>query len=86
MEAALDSKPFSVRHDADAQPDVVAAAGLDEILLGSVERDPASEAGYWIWGAFDNLRIAARNAERIAQQMHRATAGRAPMQPGRLPV
>jgi hypothetical protein len=38
-------------------------------LLGRIEQDAAGNAGYWIWGAFDNLRIAALNAILIAEEM-----------------
>ncbi|HEY7679758.1 MAG TPA: Asd/ArgC dimerization domain-containing protein [Terriglobia bacterium] len=69
IEAALNHKPFCLAREGDVQPDVVGAAGSDEILLGAVERDPACGAGYWIWGALDNLRVAALNAELVAEEM-----------------
>ncbi|MBI3933756.1 MAG: hypothetical protein HY316_03635 [Acidobacteria bacterium] len=69
MEGALGQEPFSVCRAGEQQPNPVSAASSDDILLGAIERDSVNEAGYWIWGAFDNLRIAALNAERIAEEM-----------------
>ncbi|MBI2818026.1 MAG: hypothetical protein HYX72_13920 [Acidobacteria bacterium] len=69
LESAVDHKPLSVSRDAALQPNVVSMAGSDEITLGSIEQDPACRAGYWIWGAFDNLRIAAINTADIAERL-----------------
>lgn len=69
IENALDHKPLSVSRDAALQPNVVSVAGSDEITLGSIEQDAAYGAGYWIWGAFDNLRIAAINTADIAERL-----------------
>ena len=81
LEAVLDQRPFSVcRED---QPSVISAAASNDILLGSVEPDPAHEAAYWIWGAFDNLRIAALNATRIAEEMMGVASGTIPAESGR---
>jgi len=68
IEEALDQKPFQVNRDPEDQPNVVGVAGSSEILLGAVERDPAWEAGYWIWGAMDNVRVSALNAVEIAEE------------------
>jgi aspartate-semialdehyde dehydrogenase len=72
IEAALDHKPFCLSRAGDAQPNVAGAAGSDEIHLGAIEGDSACEAGYWIWGALDNLRVAALNVELIAEEMIRS--------------
>jgi aspartate-semialdehyde dehydrogenase len=69
IETALDQRPYSVSREPDPQPDMLAAAGQDGFILGAVERDGAIDAGYWIWGVFDHLRIAALNAVLIAEQM-----------------
>lgn len=69
METVLDREPFSVCRMPGDQPNVVSAVSSDKILLGAIKRDSANDAGYWIWGAFDNLRIAALNAVRIAEEM-----------------
>jgi aspartate-semialdehyde dehydrogenase len=75
IETALDQKPFLVRREPDPQPDLVTAAGQDEFILGAVERDAANQAGYWIWGAFDHLRVAALNTVLVAERMVLAAAG-----------
>jgi aspartate-semialdehyde dehydrogenase len=69
LESLLNCEPFSLSTSPEEQPSVVSAASSDQILLGAVERDTANPAGYWIWGAFDNLRVAALNAVRIAEEM-----------------
>lgn len=68
VEEALDQKPFQVCRALEDQPSVVGVAGSGEIALGAVERDPAWEAGYWVWGAMDNVRLAALNAVEIAEE------------------
>jgi aspartate-semialdehyde dehydrogenase len=77
IEEALRQKPFSLSRDPDFQPDVVVIAGSNEILLGAVEPDPAIPAGFWIWGALDNVRLAALNAVQIAEEKVFAATGRA---------
>ena len=69
IEEALDRKPFSVCRDPEALPSAVGVAGSDEIVLGPVERDPACESGYWVWGALDNLRFSALNSVEIAESL-----------------
>ena len=69
VEEALDRKPLAICRDLEAQPTVVDVAGMDYIALGPVERDPACEAGYWIWGVLDNLRLTAHNAVQIAEEL-----------------
>jgi aspartate-semialdehyde dehydrogenase len=69
LESALNRDPFGLRPGSEEQPNAVSSASSDAILLGAVEPDPALQTGCWIWGAFDNLRIAALNAARIAEQM-----------------
>jgi aspartate-semialdehyde dehydrogenase len=73
LDTALNRRPLSVSAPGEPAPSVVSAAGSDDILLGPVERDPANAATYWIWGVFDNLRLAALNAEEIAEQWYRAS-------------
>jgi len=50
-------------------PTNVSVAGESEIQLAAVETDPDSSAGIWIWGVADNLRLAAVNAVRIAEEL-----------------
>jgi aspartate-semialdehyde dehydrogenase len=69
IQKALERKPFVVNLDPEMQPDIVGVAGSEEIQIGRLERDPAVETGYWIWGALDNLRFAALNAVHIAERL-----------------
>ncbi len=68
VEEALQRKPFRLCNDPDDQPDMVKVAGSNEIALGAIEPDPAVPSGYWIWGALDNVRLAALNAVEIAEE------------------
>ena len=77
VEEALDQRPFRVSRDPEDQPNVVGVAGSNEIAIGAVERDPAGESGYWVWGALDNVRLAALNAVEIAEEKVFAATGRA---------
>jgi len=47
----------------------VSVAGESEIHIAPLERDPNLANGVWIWGAADNLRLAATNAVRIAEEL-----------------
>ncbi len=53
----------------DAPPSNVSVAGETEIHLARIESDPNVAAGVWIWGVADNLRLAATNAVRIAEEL-----------------
>jgi aspartate-semialdehyde dehydrogenase len=53
----------------DPGPTNVSVAGETEIVLGPIELDPNVKGGAWIWGAADNLRLAATNAARIAEEL-----------------
>ena len=81
VEEVLNQKPFRVSRDREDQPTVVGVAGSNEIELGAVERDAACEAGYWVWGAMDNVRLAALNAVEIAEERVFAAAGRSEPRP-----
>jgi aspartate-semialdehyde dehydrogenase len=69
LESTLDRPPLSLSRDAGLQPSAVSIAGSGEITLGRVEQDPACPAGYWVWGALDNLRIAAAATADIAEKL-----------------
>lgn len=47
----------------------VRVAGSSEVTIGSIRRDANLETGYWLWGAVDNIRLAADNAVRIAEKI-----------------
>ncbi|MGD0955304.1 MAG: Asd/ArgC dimerization domain-containing protein [Candidatus Acidiferrales bacterium] len=53
----------------DASPTNVSVAGESEIHLAPIEPDPNVEGGFWLWGVADNLRLAATNAVRIAEEL-----------------
>jgi len=53
----------------DAAPTNVSVAGESEIHLARIEPDPNVAGGVWLWGAADNLRLAATNAVRIAEEL-----------------
>jgi aspartate-semialdehyde dehydrogenase len=50
-------------------PTNVSVAGESEIQLARIESDPNVPAGVWLWGVVDNLRLAAMNAVRIAEEL-----------------
>ncbi len=65
---ALQGDHVELARATDEQPNTVAAAGQDSILL-SVTRDATNPKGFWLWAAADNLRIAARNAVECAENI-----------------
>jgi aspartate-semialdehyde dehydrogenase len=69
MEAAFTAAGMKLAKKNDAPPDNISAAGESEIQVALVERDPSTANGCWIWGVADNLRLAATNAVRIAEEL-----------------
>lgn len=53
----------------DPAPTNISVAGESEIHLARIEPDPNVAGGVWLWGAADNLRLAATNAVRIAEEL-----------------
>ena len=53
----------------DPAPTNISVAGESEIQLARIEPDPNISMGVWIWGVADNLRLAATNAVRIAEEL-----------------
>jgi len=53
----------------DLPPSNISVAGEAEIHLAQIESDPNIGGGVWIWGVADNLRLAATNAVRIAEEL-----------------
>jgi aspartate-semialdehyde dehydrogenase len=53
----------------EAAPSNVSVAGSSEICTAQIRRDANIAAGYWLWGAVDNVRLAAHNAVRIAEKI-----------------
>lgn len=47
----------------------VSVAGENHIALARIEPDATVGKGYWLWGAADNVRLAAMNAVAIAEKL-----------------
>jgi len=69
LETAFAGLGVKVAAPDDASPTNVSVAGESEIHLARIEPDPSVERGAWIWGVVDNLRLAATNAVRIAEEL-----------------
>jgi aspartate-semialdehyde dehydrogenase len=69
LEAAFVSLGVKVGVAGDPAPSNVSVAGESEIHIARIEPDPSVAAGVWIWGVADNLRLAAVNAVRIAEEL-----------------
>jgi aspartate-semialdehyde dehydrogenase len=69
IDAGFASLGVKVAAPDDAAPTNVSVAGEHEIHLARIEPDPSVAGGVWIWGAADNLRLAATNAVRIAEEL-----------------
>lgn len=71
--AAIDSALFAagmhvVAKD-EPKPNNVSVAGEAKIHIAHAEQDAGVGSGVWFWGAADNLRVAAANALRIAEEI-----------------
>lgn len=69
IEAEFASLGVKIAAPGDDSPTNVSVAGESEIHLARIEPDPSIEQGAWIWGVADNLRLAATNAVRIAEEL-----------------
>lgn len=69
LEAAFVSLGVKVGAAGESAPSNVSVAGESEIHIARIEPDPSVAAGVWIWGVADNLRLAAVNAVRIAEEL-----------------
>jgi aspartate-semialdehyde dehydrogenase len=69
LEAALAKLGVKIAGPGEAAPTNVSVAGESEIHLARIEPDPHIAHGVWIWGVADNLRLAATNAVRIAEEL-----------------
>jgi len=68
VKAALSGDHVDVWHGEDDAPSNVNAAGQENIQV-LVRRDAATENGFWIWAASDNLRVAAVAAVEVAESL-----------------
>jgi aspartate-semialdehyde dehydrogenase len=69
LEAALSNVGVKIEGPGEASPTNVSVAGASEIHLARLEPDAAAAGGVWLWGVADNLRLAATNAVRIAEEL-----------------
>ncbi|MGA7624020.1 MAG: Asd/ArgC dimerization domain-containing protein [Candidatus Acidiferrales bacterium] len=69
LEFALASMGMKVGASGDPAPSNVSVAAENEIHLARIEADRNVPAAVWIWGVADNLRLAALNAVRIAEEL-----------------
>lgn len=69
LEAALVGLGVKISARGDPPPTNVNVAGESDIHLMRIEPDLNVANGMWIWGVTDNLRLAANNAVRIAEEL-----------------
>ncbi|MGA7914806.1 MAG: Asd/ArgC dimerization domain-containing protein [Candidatus Acidiferrales bacterium] len=69
LEAAFASLGVKLAASGEPAPNNVSVAGESEIHIARIEPDPSVASGAWIWGVADNLRLAAVNAVRIAEEL-----------------
>ncbi|MGH9794301.1 MAG: Asd/ArgC dimerization domain-containing protein [Candidatus Acidiferrales bacterium] len=69
LETALQAAGVKIAAGAGEEPNNVRVAGEDQIVVGRIERDANFPASLWMWGAADNLRLAAANAVSIAETL-----------------
>ena len=53
----------------DMPPSNLSVVGESEIHIARPEADPSVANAVWLWGVADNLRLAAVNAVRIAEEL-----------------
>jgi aspartate-semialdehyde dehydrogenase len=66
LDGALRTAGIHVQGETESVPDNISVAGESRIFASRVERDAN---GFWIWGAADNIRLAASNALSIAEKL-----------------
>lgn len=69
VDEALSAAGMHVTDKSDPKPTNVNIAGEPKIHIARAEGDPNVSSGVWLWGAADNLRLAAINALRIAEEL-----------------
>ena len=69
LESAFGNLGMKVAAPDESAPSNVSVAGQGEIQIARIEPDPSVGNGVWIWGAVDNLRLAAMNAVQIAEDL-----------------
>ena len=74
LESAFAALSAKIAASGDPPPTNVSVAGAGEIHLARIQPDAGLPEGLWLWGAADNLRLAATNAVRIAEELIAKTA------------
>jgi aspartate-semialdehyde dehydrogenase len=69
LEAALGNLGVKFGAAEEPAPTNVSIAGESEIQMARIEPDANHGTGAWLWGVADNLRLAATNAVRIAEEV-----------------
>jgi aspartate-semialdehyde dehydrogenase len=69
VEEALRGEGLSVLTQDEAPAAAVEVAGRDDIVVGPVLRDRCRPQDFWLWVAVDNLRLTARTAVAIAEEL-----------------
>jgi aspartate-semialdehyde dehydrogenase len=69
IECALQRVGIKVCGGGEPAPTNVSVAGENEIQIARVKPDPNTPSAVWLWGVVDNLRLAAVNAVRIAEEL-----------------
>lgn len=69
LEAAFATAGMKVAKKSEGPPDNVIAAGESEIQIGLADPDPSLSNALWLWGVADNLRLAATNAVKMAEEL-----------------
>ena len=75
LESAFSGLGVKIASADDPSPTNISIAGESEIQLARIESDPGVTTGVWLWGVADNLRLAATNAVRIAEELVAQSAG-----------
>jgi aspartate-semialdehyde dehydrogenase len=68
VDARLEAAGLKFAAPGDPAPTNVRAGGEATPLLSRAERDPNRPNGVWVWGAVDNLRLAAANAVAVSER------------------
>jgi aspartate-semialdehyde dehydrogenase len=75
LQGALANLGVKLGGEDDPAPSNVSVAGESEIQLARIESDANIGTGVWLWGVADNLRLAATNAVRIAEELLAGSQG-----------
>ena len=69
LERALAAAGARLQGPEEPGPSNVSVAGESQIVLARIDPDADMQSGCWIWGAADNVRLAAVNAVTIAEKL-----------------